>query len=222
MSPGYRIKTFCLFAAVTGAGGGCASDAATPEHSSPEGQGGDAGVVTAGPADALAPPPDSPMAAGDSAPDAGVQAPAGDAAAAGSPAGCQTDDDCQLVSDCCACQAIPRGEKPASCDPNRSCVMTVCAQYRGVDRARCSAGRCVLGFNCDPGAVGCKRPPPLCPAGQVPQVVNNCYGECVDARQCATVGSCAACRSTDLCVRTVAAPLGLHCQAPAVSNLGEM
>jgi hypothetical protein len=218
MSPGYRIKIVSLFAALTGAGGGCASDAPTPAAAGAVGQGSDGGAVSAGPADAFA--PDSPVMAADSAPDAGVQV--SDAAPAGSAAGCQTDDDCQLVSDCCTCQAIPRGEKPASCDPNRSCVMSVCAQYRAVDRARCSAGRCVLGFECDTGTVGCKRPAPLCPAGQVPQVVNNCYGECVDARQCATVGSCAACRSTDLCVRTVAAPVGLHCQAPALSNLGEM
>src|SRR5689334_13976179 len=62
---------------------------------------------------------------------------------------CRTDDDCQLVNDCCACEAIPRGEKAPACDPNRSCGTFVCAQYAGVDRAHCSAGRCVLGFDCD-------------------------------------------------------------------------
>jgi hypothetical protein len=145
-------------------------------------------------------------------------APAADAAAPGAAAGCQTDNDCVLISDCCACLAIKRGEKATTCDPNRSCVMSVCAQYQGVDRARCSAGRCVLGFDCT-SSVLCKRLPPICPQGQVPQVVNGCYGECVETRQCATVTSCVVCRSTDLCVRTVAAPAGLHCHAPLTANL---
>jgi hypothetical protein len=140
--------------------------------------------------------------------------PAADSAASAPAAACQSDDDCQLVSDCCSCQAIPRGEKPATCDPKRSCVMSVCAQYRGVDRARCSAGRCVLGFECDPGQILCKRLPPVCPPGQVPQVVNACYGECVDARQCLTVASCAVCGPADVCVRAVAALGSLHCHAP--------
>jgi len=100
--------------------------------------------------------------------------------------------------------------------------MSVCAQYKSVDRATCSGGRCVLGFQCDTTAVLCKRLPPLCPLGQVPQVVNSCYGECVDARQCATVPSCTVCHPSDACVRTVAAPAGLHCQSPVMANLGEM
>ena len=92
--------------------------------------------------------------------------------------------------------------------------MSVCAQYPGVDRARCSAGRCVLGFECDPAKILCKRLPPVCPPGQVPQVVSGCYGECVDARQCLTVASCAVCGPADVCVRGVAALPGWHCQAP--------
>jgi hypothetical protein len=136
------------------------------------------------------------------------------------PAVCQSDDDCQLINDCCACQAIPRGEKPASCDPKRPCVTSVCAQYQGVDRAHCSAGRCVLGFVCDPAKVLCKRLPPICPSGQVPQVVSGCFGECVDARQCSTVPSCAVCAPADACVRAVDALLGLHCQAPQSASRG--
>jgi hypothetical protein len=134
-----------------------------------------------------------------------------------SPAGCRSDDDCQLVNDCCTCQAIPRGEKPTSCDPKRSCVTAVCAQYQGVDRAHCSAGRCVLGFECDPARVLCKRLAPICPPGEVPQIVNGCYGECVDARQCSTVASCVTCAPADACVGGPALP-GLHCQSPLVSR----
>jgi hypothetical protein len=106
-------------------------------------------------------------------------------------AACAVDEDCRLVSDCCTCQAIPRDGKAPSCDPKRSCVTSVCAQYQGIDQARCAAGRCVLGFDCDTTTVVCKRLPPVCPTGQVPQVVGTqgarCYGECVDATQCLKV-----------------------------------
>jgi hypothetical protein len=83
-----------------------------------------------------------------------------------------------------------------------------------VDLARCSAGRWVLGFDCDPARVLCKRLPPICPPGEVPQVVNGCFGECVDARQCLTVASCIVCAPPDTCVRAVDPLAGLHCQAP--------
>jgi hypothetical protein len=146
-----------------------------------------------------------------------------DAGAPASAAGCQTDDDCQLVRDCCSCQAIPRGEKPAACDPNRSCVISLCAQYQGgVDRARCSAGLCVLGFDCDTTTIVCKRLPPICPPGQAPQVVGGCFGECVDARQCRAVPACTACRLTDRCVRSAVSPTTLHCQDAPRTALREM
>jgi hypothetical protein len=153
--------------------------------------------------------------------DAAMAPPPAGSGDAGAAASCQNDDDCRLVNDCCTCQAIPVGEKAAVCDPNRACVVSTCAQYQGVSRAHCSAGRCVLGFACDPAQLLCKRVAPLCPAGQVPQVVNGCYGECVDARQCLSVPTCAACRSTDLCVRAVAAPAVLHCQSSSTTSLEE-
>jgi hypothetical protein len=146
------------------------------------------------------------------------------AEASGATGTCATDDDCQLVNDCCSCEAIPRGENAPACDSKRSCVMPICAQYPGVDHARCSAGRCLLGFDCDPTMIACKRLPPVCPPGQTPQVVGQggarCYGACVDARQCLTVPACGACRPTDECARPDAST-ALHCLGPATTNLGE-
>jgi len=142
--------------------------------------------------------------------------PAADAAAGAMSTTCLSDADCQLVNDCCRCQAIPSGEKVAACDPQRSCVTLVCAQYQGIETARCSAGRCILGFDCDTTKVLCKRVAPLCPPGQVPLVAGQCYGECVDARQCLTVPSCASCQPADTCVRRPSSPQTLHCLAAAV------
>jgi hypothetical protein len=144
--------------------------------------------------------------------------PLADAAAAEGAAACASDDDCRLVSDCCSCTAIPRGEKAPFCDPKRSCVVSVCAQYQGLERARCAGGRCVLGFDCDPASIQCKRLAPLCPVGQVPRVMGGCYGECVDARQCLSVASCSACGAADACVPSSGAASGLHCQGPPGSR----
>jgi hypothetical protein len=141
------------------------------------------------------------------------------AAAAMGPAAaaqCQKDSDCQLVNDCCTCAAIPKGEKVPACDPKTACLIPSCMQFGGVEQPRCAAGRCVLGFDCDTASVTCKRAAPVCPAGQVPRVVmqgvQRCFGECMDARQCLAVPSCASCARADLCVRTGAAT-SLHCVA---------
>jgi hypothetical protein len=123
------------------------------------------------------------------------------------PAQCQRDEDCQLVNDCCSCQAIGARESAPYCDPKMACVMPSCSQYGGLDHAKCMAGRCVLGFDCDASNVACKRLPPVCPAGQAPQIVgqgaSRCYGECVDARQCLSVPSCSVCAAKDLCVKYI-------------------
>jgi hypothetical protein len=131
------------------------------------------------------------------------------------PAQCQRDEDCQLVNDCCTCQAIPGHENPPYCDPKTSCVMPACSQYGGLDKAHCVAGRCILAFDCDTSMIACKRSPPVCPPGQTPRVIGQgvarCYGECVDARQCQAVPSCAVCGLKDLCVRYAPSPQPYHC-----------
>jgi hypothetical protein len=131
------------------------------------------------------------------------------------PAQCQRDEDCQLVNDCCSCQAIGTRENAPYCDPKMACVMPSCSQYGGLDRATCKAGRCVLGFDCDASNVVCKRLPPVCPAGQAPQIVgqgaSRCYGECVDSRQCSSVPNCSVCGVKDLCVKYSSSLQTLHC-----------
>jgi hypothetical protein len=189
---------------------GCASSAIGAD-AAPAGD----GAVTA---DAFS--ADAPVGA-DAGGDAAMIPPATDAASAGA---CARDDDCQLINDCCSCEAIPRGENAPACDSKRVCLTSECTQYPGVDQARCSAGRCVLGFDCDPTMIACKRLPPVCPAGQTPQIIGQggarCYGECVDARQCLTVPACAACRPTDLCARSDMST-ALHCLGPTTTAFGE-
>jgi hypothetical protein len=121
------------------------------------------------------------------------------------PPQCARDADCQLVNDCCSCVAVPRMDRAPACDSRIACAQTFCMQFGGIDQPRCVAGRCVLGLDCDATVVACKRLAPTCPAGQVPRIVGGlgarCYGECVDARQCLSVPSCAGCAKDELCVR---------------------
>jgi hypothetical protein len=38
--------------------------------------------------------------------------------------------------------------------------------------------------SCDTRALRCRRLAPTCPEGQVPRIVDTCYGECVDIDSC--------------------------------------
>jgi hypothetical protein len=211
-------------AIVTTVAGGCAGtvdEAATvlvrdggtgrADEQTPVSRGADSGGV----ADVA---PDA-SAASEAARDAPADArlPDGPAAppAVAAPGDCHRDEDCRLVNDCCSCAAVARGQADPACDPAKSCLMTTCAQYGGIDRPRCLAGRCIVGFACDTSDVTCKRAPPVCPAGQTPLVVGTgaqkCYGECVDAEQCAAVPACSACAPDDLCVHTPAIEEATHC-----------
>jgi hypothetical protein len=138
-----------------------------------------------------------------------------DAGAPSSGAACGEDDDCRLVDDCCSCLAVTRDQAAPACDPKKSCPTTTCAQYGGVDRARCVAGRCIVGFECQTGPVTCNRQPPVCPPGQTPLAVgpvdDRCYGECVDADQCLAVPGCTACAPGALCLRTPSSDQAYHC-----------
>jgi hypothetical protein len=131
------------------------------------------------------------------------------------PGACRQDDDCRLIDDCCSCAAVPGGQTAPACDRQKSCLTTTCAQYGGVERARCVGGRCIVGFNCQTGTVRCNRPRPVCPPGQTPLALGSregrCYGECVDARQCMTVPACSVCAPGDLCLRTAGADDANHC-----------
>jgi hypothetical protein len=113
---------------------------------------------------------------------------------------CVRDDDCRLVNDCCSCLAVAKGESAPACDAKIACVLATCPVNTGIDRVRCAGGRCVLGFECDTKSVACRRLAPVCPKGQVPRIVDKCYGPCVDARQCRYVTGCDSCARGDTCV----------------------
>jgi hypothetical protein len=49
-------------------------------------------------------------------------------------------------------------------------------------------GQCVFPTCGDGSQLMCRRAMPICPAGQTPEIVNGCYGDCVDARTCSTNG----------------------------------
>jgi hypothetical protein len=117
---------------------------------------------------------------------------------------CITDSDCRMFADCCSCIGLAPGEaEPPSC--NRACEQDRCGEL-GLDASsvRCAAGRCVAGFSCA-GDVACDRMPPICQPGSTPSIVGACWGPCVQATECASVGECSACTGQlESCVTYVA------------------
>lgn len=104
---------------------------------------------------------------------------------------CAQDSECHLFEDCCTCEGVANGAAdPPSCDA--ACAVGACGQH-GITSASCIAGRCVAGFDCDASKVMCFGIAPTCAPGQVPSVVANCWGPCVDATECRGVTSCADC-----------------------------
>jgi hypothetical protein len=106
---------------------------------------------------------------------------------------CQSAADCKLVDDCCSCAAVsPTDPLPPMCALD--CFQSACSAA-GVTQAnvQCVAGRCVAGFDCDQTHAMCNAPPPQCTPGEVPSVIGQCWGPCVDATQCLGVNSCTSC-----------------------------
>ena len=52
------------------------------------------------------------------------------------------------------------------------------------DRPFAHPGACGDGVSCTKEAVRCAAPKPVCPEGQEPSVVNDCYGACVPVASC--------------------------------------
>jgi hypothetical protein len=52
------------------------------------------------------------------------------------------------------------------------------------DRPFSHPGACGDGESCYPGAVRCSDPAPVCPEGQVPSVIDDCYGACIPIESC--------------------------------------
>lgn len=95
----------------------------------------------------------------------------------------------------------------------QTCIQTSCSAL-GLPKSAvtsCVAGRCVAGFECDWSKVICAQAPPSCPPGQTAAVTNGCFGSCVPAGECRTVGGCAQCTGGLACVVEQAQLSSTHC-----------
>ncbi len=105
---------------------------------------------------------------------------------------CITDEDCEIASDCCVCQAVPRGGEFRAC--RLACESNACDLQGVAAVAHCNLGRCTLALHCDQRRATCESEPPTCPTGEAPIVDDNgCWGPCVDSTECADVTDCNAC-----------------------------
>lgn len=115
---------------------------------------------------------------------------------------CAVDADCAIAGDCCSCVAYNPGmSSPGNC--GGGCEQDVCERLGLVD-AVCEAGTCrVRGLSCDQTAVLCDAAPPACPAGELPQVADQCFtGACLPVAYCDWVPDCSHCPADELCVIT--------------------
>lgn len=147
---------------------------------------------------------------------------------------CVVDEDCTLVDDCCTCDAIPPGEEAPKCDI-MSCLVSTCTSV-GLDMpaAECNFGTCeVEEVSCDPLSITCDGKddiPPECPEGQVPRVVDGCWGACIPVEFCDVVPGCDSCGEDEVCIESVTqvafsftcVPLPPSCDGmPSCDCLGE-
>jgi len=129
--------------------------------------------------------------------DGGVGGNAGVGGVAARPEECEVDSDCKVAGDCCTCVAVPSDtDVPPVC--RAACEEDRCAQL-GVS-AVCAAGRCIFDATCDESVVTCELARPECPPGEQALVQGDCWGDCVDARECLGVTSCDACTGDQVCV----------------------
>lgn len=143
---------------------------------------------------------------------------------------CESDADCKLHSDCCACEGVPVGLTVAACE--EECKAPLC-QLFGVDEVVCRFGVCETErVSCDQSLAVCGGDPPECPDGQLPQVDMNCWtGECVPAALCDVVPDCGFCGEGMMCVQktgrgvfpTVCEPIPVVCGGqPSCDCAGEL
>jgi hypothetical protein len=143
---------------------------------------------------------------------------------------CESDADCELHTDCCACEGVPVGQDVASCE--KQCKAPLC-QLFGVDQAVCRFGVCETErVSCDQSLVVCGGDPPECQDGQLPKVDMNCWtGGCVPAAVCDVVPDCGACGPGSMCVQktgrgvfpTVCEPIPPACGGqPSCDCAGEL
>jgi hypothetical protein len=117
----------------------------------------------------------------------------------GDPVGglCQQDSDCEILSDCCTCDVIAKGDTPPAC-PIMECLVDTCSTLDvGKSKPVCRFGRCSFSkVHCNPVGVLCDAAPPDCPAGQLPSVTEDgtCYtGQCAPTEACDWAPDCASC-----------------------------
>lgn len=144
---------------------------------------------------------------------------------------CTVDDDCMLVDDCCSCDAIPVGDPQPKCDMLECLVPTCQSLGLGVPAVQCNFGTCeVEEVSCNPLAVSCDAPPPKCPDGQVPRVMDGCWGTCIPVEFCDVVPGCEDCQEHEACVEAVTqlgpsfscVPIAPECDGvPSCDCLGE-
>lgn len=115
--------------------------------------------------------------------------------------GCLSADECILHDDCCRCDAYyVEDDPPPECD--EECDVTMC-EYLGVTAATCNLDDeiwgCSPSIDCRASSAACEQAPPQCPEGELPTVIDGCWGPCLPATSCYTVDDCDAC------------PDGFHC-----------
>jgi hypothetical protein len=111
---------------------------------------------------------------------------------------CERDDQCAVFNDCCECDVGAASEKHPQCE--KLCIQSAC-DARGINTpARCRSNRCVFDLSCDSSQVTCKAAKPECAAGQMPSVVDSCWGPCIEVGQCRDVTDCSDCPSGTVCV----------------------
>jgi hypothetical protein len=123
---------------------------------------------------------------------------------------CEADEDCMLHDDCCSCSAEPKDVKVPSCPA--ICIQSACSA-RGIPGVgtKCVAKRCVLELSCNTSAVTCKAAQPTCASGQVPSVVEGCWGPCIHPTECSDVTDCKACAAGSSCVTQSLWMSSIHC-----------
>jgi hypothetical protein len=113
---------------------------------------------------------------------------------------CETADDCEIFSDCCSCEAVPKGAEHAVCE--RLCIQDQCSALQiARDEVTCSFGRCVLDRSCNHALSTCDSLPPPCDGDLVRSLADaGCWGPCLPPTECRDVTDCSSCAAGDVCV----------------------
>jgi hypothetical protein len=74
-----------------------------------------------------------------------------------------------------------------------------CTNNKQCGGGSCIFGRCVVRpQECRPSKVICNEPPPGCAEGEMPSVVDGCWGDCVFRTECGYLDDCDICTQNEL------------------------